>query len=165
MTRSNLESSLRSILKRTAVDVPSHDFTDDVMHEIEAESEVAINHGLKALLDIRGIKSPASNFAHVTMRRIEAQAHPRIESIVPRLAWYIIAAILMTICVTTVFTDRGVESTGVLTGYLLQTGRYMSRLAKLAMSIDVVYVFTIAAGLMLVLADLSLKLLTKEERL
>ena len=90
----NEEDVFRKLIQSVKPDTPAHDFTDLVMKmvQIETEKDQADEIALRSLINNQVlIEKPSKAFNRHVMRQI-APSKTKIEPIISKQAWYLIAA-------------------------------------------------------------------------
>lgn len=88
------DKSLKKLLRKVTLDAPSLHFTDNIIHQIEAEAaqSMAFEPKLQTLLQRHALETPSADFTKAIMAKTAA---PKTvyAPIIPQKAWYGVAAL------------------------------------------------------------------------
>ena len=139
---------LKRLLKRTALDKPTLDFTMSVMREIEAEAkgETIINPELKILVRRQAMDIPSVGFTQKIINRVRVNDFENFnEPIISRKAWSVLVATVLLIAIFVGFSDEGAISHQGLVPHFIKIGNIFSTIFMKAYALPTLYLTTFMA--------------------
>ncbi|WAC09906.1 hypothetical protein [Dyadobacter pollutisoli] len=120
------EENFRKLLRRTAIDKPRVDFTENVMKKVSAEWQhitATEDAALKMLVKSTSLEKPSAAFTDQVLRALPAPSPAiRYQPIIPKKAWYWIAAtVSMVIAACFYFPGSTSEQTPKVISFIEKT--------------------------------------------
>lgn len=144
--KADKNDKLKTLLKQTGTDQPAEGFTESVMNIIEADA--VRETALKSLLKQHPAEGPSFDFTALVMRQISDQPKPLVvQPIIPRKAWFAIAA-MITIFLSVIAFSPSQVNTDPLAG-----DKHITMLIDQLQAIPSTYVLAVVVIAGLLLAD------------